>query len=265
MRQTDTALRIYEVAERLIDTGRTVDSRNGPARELIAQSYTFVDPDPGFVIAGRGMSEKIRAIEMLTICGQTDISHRMPVTFERFTDDGLLRGAYGQRLYGQLTRVVEELTLDPLSRRAVATIYSGHRDLGDPSHDIPCTLSLQFLIRDETLWLVVSMRSSDAYLGLPYDVAQFTAVGHAVATAVRVPFAGLTINCGSSHIYEKDISAFAQLDRPSWRPHRWRELFPNGASLGDIATLCRRALDGETVGSTRFLYAVSRQFKKGNA
>ena len=154
---------------------------------------------------------------------------------------------------------------DPSSRRAVATIYSGHRDLGDESRDIPCTLSLQFIIRAETLWLVVSMRSSDAYLGLPYDVAQFTTVGHAVATAVSVPFAGLTINCGSSHIYESDIEAFQLLSRPSPMPFRWDALFPPGWSLGHIATACRRALDGETQSATSFLYAASRQFRKGNA
>jgi hypothetical protein len=262
--ENNTANQLVTIAKRLLDAP-LVPSRNGAAYEFIAQSYTFIEPDPGFVILGRGMSERIRVVEMLTLCGQWDVSHRMPEQFNRFKDDALLRGAYGQRLYGQLTKIADELYQDPGSRRAVVTIYDGHRDLLDHSHDIPCTLSIQFLIRSDTLWAVANMRSSDAFLGLPYDVAQFTALGHAVATAMDVPFAGLTINCGSSHLYEKDAETVRALTTPGTMPTRWPRLWPAGSTIGDIMELSRRVLECKySSWTTPFLQEAHNIITKGN-
>ena len=45
------------------------------------------------------------------------------------------------------------------------------------SKDIPCTLSLQFFLREasDQLWLhtIATMRSNDAWLGVPYDTFNF--------------------------------------------------------------------------------------------
>lgn len=247
-----TARDVMTVAKRLLNAP-VVQSRNGYAHEYLAQSYTFMDPDPGFTIPGRGLSDTIRVIEMLTLCGQWDISHRMPEQFNRYKNDSLLRGAYGQRLYGQLTDVHDELLIDKQSRRAVVTIYDGHRDLADRSNDVPCTLSLQFLIRDNKLWTVANMRSSDAFLGLPYDVAQFTAVSKMLGASLNLDVAALTINCGSSHLYVKDELTVEELDVPDPMETRWTELFEPEQSIGEYMEQCRRLLEGDAwVWDTQF-------------
>jgi thymidylate synthase len=104
------------------------------------------------------------------------------------TDDGTTaNSAYGARLFRPHDRIapishphwvqweylVEELVKDNDSRRAVLHIRSPHDSI--LAHkDVPCTLTLQFFIRDDKLHQVASMRSTDIILGLAYDVPAFT-------------------------------------------------------------------------------------------
>jgi thymidylate synthase len=102
-----------------------------------------------------------------------------------------------------------------------------------PGRDIPCTLSLQFLVRAGEIHAVVSMRSSDAWLGWPFDVFSFSMVTCWVALLIReriehydhgrliarqnwpdaerqklseLKLGALTLNAGSQHLYERDFA-----------------------------------------------------------
>ena len=56
------------------------------------------------------------------------------------------------------------------------------KDLLNFQHkDIPCTVSLQFLIRENKLHLFVNMRSNDVFLGLPHDIFCFTMIQEIIA------------------------------------------------------------------------------------
>ena len=89
-----------------------------------------------------------------------------------FSDDGLTwRGAYGPRLGGeldQLAGVLEVLKADPLSRRAVMTLWDPEEDLARDSKDIPCTNWLHLQREGEEagrLSLSVTVRSNDLIWG----------------------------------------------------------------------------------------------------
>ena len=122
----------------------------------------------------------------------------------KFSDDGLiLSGAYGPRLHHQWEYVVNKLKEDPNTRQAVASIWT---PVPHPSKDIPCTLTMQFLIRDEKLHCIVNMRSSDIWLGLPYDVFTFSMLTNFVGISFsHLELGSLTMNLGSSHLYERDL------------------------------------------------------------
>ncbi len=78
--------------------------------------------------------------------------------YARFSDDGrTLHGAYGPRIRAKLAKVITLLRDDADSQRAVIPIY-GPQDVGLASKDIPCTSSLQFLIRNGCLDMFVHMR-----------------------------------------------------------------------------------------------------------
>jgi thymidylate synthase len=129
-----------------------------------------------------------------------------------FSDDGLtLSGAYGPPIVSQLKYICETLRDDPDSRQAVLTIWERNPR---ESRDIPCTVAMQFLIRNGLLNTIVSMRSSDTWLGLPYDIFTFTCVSAFIAIELRerygmtpVLLGGLQINAGSQHLYDTNHEA----------------------------------------------------------
>jgi thymidylate synthase len=126
--------------------------------------------------------------------------------YENFSDDGIfLRGAYGPKIVDQLGYIVDTLELDPDTRQAFLNIW---RERPGSSKDVSCTTGMQFFIRDNTLEMVVNMRSQDIILGFTYDVFTFSMVGKAVQLllkerGIQVGLGNLQVNVGSLHIYER--------------------------------------------------------------
>jgi len=123
-----------------------------------------------------------------------------------YSDNGrTLAGAYGPHVVRQLQYVKRALLNDRSTRQAVLTIW---QERPEPSKDIPCTLSMQFMIRQNELHCVTSMRSSDAYLGLPYDLFVFSCIAARVRDMLGIKglkLGELTVFAGSSHIYKRDF------------------------------------------------------------
>jgi len=133
----------------------------------------------------------------------------------KYSDDGLtFFGAYGPKVIGQINYIIETLAQDPSSRRAVLNIWRENPPVGK---DTPCTLSAQFLIRNNTLDTVVTMRSSDVWLGLPYDIFTFSMIAGFVFLKLRS--AGLKLSglgsitnfAGSRHLYQQDVDKIKEL------------------------------------------------------
>jgi len=108
------------------------------------------------------------------------ITHYLP-RMKDYSDDGkTLNSAYGYRIFGnhpdfpnQWRNVQYALLADQDTRQAVITVYKPE-DLMKSSKDVPCTLNLHFLIRENKLYLFTQMRSNDAYMGLVYDMFAFS-------------------------------------------------------------------------------------------
>ncbi|EST51575.1 thymidylate synthase [Brevibacillus panacihumi W25] len=132
-------------------------------------------------------------------------------SYGKYSDDGeTLYGAYGPRFIGELPKVISLLKRDPDTRRALIPIYS-HRDVAVNSKDIPCTCGIQFLIRDQQLHAMVHMRSNDVYLGLPYDVFNFSMMQEYVASMLGVSIGTYTHLVNSLHVYDKHIQIVAEI------------------------------------------------------
>ena len=164
----------------------------------------------------RRLGYKFMAAEAAWILsGKNDVASIKPFSKEisKFSDDGeTFFGAYGPKVYEQLTYVISILSQDRDSRQAVINIW---RESPPVSKDIPCTLSLQFLIRNHALHCVASMRSSDLWLGHPYDIFNFSAISNAVRIELGKIFhernemplvlGDLYLTAGSKHIYERNF------------------------------------------------------------
>jgi len=119
-----------------------------------------------------------------------------------FSDDGVIfNGAYGPRLKPQWSYIFESLR-KPFSRQAVATIFT---PCPKDSKDIPCSLTVQWLVRGNYLNCTVTMRSSDVWLGLPYDFFNFSQLTNIVAYETHKKVGAVIFNLGSSHLYESNL------------------------------------------------------------
>lgn len=140
--------------------------------------------------------------------------------------DGRLNSNYGFYLFkqGQLDYVVNTLTRDPESRRAMAIILGAHH-LYPENRDVPCTSTLGFRIRDGALNLTVHMRSQDAIFGLGNDVPFFSLVQELTLNLLpkKYSMGNLTVFVDSLHVYERhfDMLKTIVLNKESTTPLDW--------------------------------------------
>lgn len=122
-----------------------------------------------------------------------------------FSDDNeKFFGAYGPRIRRDLLACEELLRRDHATRQAVMLTWRPEA-LWMPTKDVPCTLTWQFFIRKERLELHVSMRSNDVWLGLPYDLYNFTQIQRQLAARLDVGVGPYYHHVGSLHLYEQNI------------------------------------------------------------
>lgn len=128
--------------------------------------------------------------------------------YKEESDDGIsVRSGYGQRLFchngvDQINNVITLLKTKPTSRRAVIQLFDAS-DLSGNYNSIPCTCTLQFILRDNKLNMLVNMRSNDAFFGLPHDVFVFTMLQEIIARSAGVEIGTYKHCAGSLHLYEK--------------------------------------------------------------
>ena len=103
----------------------------------------------------------------------------------------------------QFQTCFEKLKKDPDTRQAVCVIHNPVYDWG-PTKDLPCTLTFQFLLRENKLDMIVSMRSQDAWWGFIYDTGEFQWFQEIMAGWLGVELGRFILLDGSLHLYEKD-------------------------------------------------------------
>lgn len=186
--------------------------------ESMAYQSVVMMSDPVILNEKRKLGYKFMAAEAAWILsGDNRVDTIKPYSkdISKFSDDGItFFGAYGPKVFAQIPYVVSTLHNDLNSRQAVINIW---RETPPPTKDVPCTLSLQFLVRENVLHCVASMRSSDLWLGHPYDIVNFSAVAFAVLLQLRnmqgdnIQLGYLFLTAGSKHIYERNYDGVREI------------------------------------------------------
>lgn len=205
----------------IMDHGDVCRPRGHEIREAIAYQFALRDPRARTTASrARAANYGFAAGELAWyLRGARDVASlqyynkRTP----QFSDDGeTLAGAYGPRLFGRDTSslrsqwemAADELVRDPDSRRALVAIYTPDdaARAAKGTKDVPCTLSIQFLLRRGKLHAVTTMRSCDVIWGLTNDVFSFTSMQEMMALELRergleVDLGGYVHQAGSLHVY----------------------------------------------------------------
>lgn len=137
--------------------------------------------------------------------------------------DGLLRQE--PREVDQVAAMLRDLLTDPWSRRMIVEGWNP-QVLPDPAYKPreqaalgrmalpPCHKSFQAIMRnkeDPVLDLVVYIRSSDTFLGLPFNIAQYTFLTHALAKYVGAKVGHLVVHLGDVHLYLNHVDQARKL------------------------------------------------------
>ena len=139
--------------------------------------------------------------------------------WEKLSEDGWSNVSnYGKFLlydrnvhnYTQFEYVLSCLLKNPESKKAVMVLYN--KDHAYKSKDNPCTMYLQFFIRDNELNMFVKMRSSDIWFGMPYDVPFFVSIQYLIYSYLErfgkykdLKIGRYNHQSGSLHLYERNL------------------------------------------------------------
>lgn len=234
------------LVELVHDSGVKRAPRGEATRDLGLTVIEVENPRRAFPLGtGRGLSRRVAAAEAVQLVGGFSDPDLLPPSFDPYREaDGRFWGAYGDRIGYQLLDVVAKLKRDPATRQAVIQLWKPELDNVPFKHDYPCTLSIGFSVDDAGhLAVDVVMRSSDVWLGIPYDFFQFTTLQLTVATLIGRDVGAYRHTTLSLHLYERDIDKIKTLHK---RPEVVEDdSFPGGlARNGDSALLakqrCRR-------------------------
>lgn len=203
--------------------------RGQSIKEILGASFTIDNPRDRipYVVARKfGMSYMIaELVWYLSGNNRTDWISKYSAFWKNISDDGVTaNSAYGARLFKrhssiaqgrftQLEYVIDELKNDPDSRRAIMHLRVPDDSI-DAKLDVPCTLALQYFIRDGELHQIVNMRSSDLVFGIAYDIPAFTMFQEMIANELNVGLGSYTHVSNSLHIYETHFDMVNKILEP---------------------------------------------------
>lgn len=242
---------LHEVFERLLRNGRIVPETTkgkklGKTREASGVVIELTNP------RARMSRTEARHYVLFSCLGKllwylagSDSYDFIKYYIEEYPNEGReahLRDAYGPRLRPakghQLRWIIEILQEKPSSRRAVIPLY-GEQDTYTELSEVPCTCTLQFLLRGSRLELLVHMRSNDAYVGLPNDVFAFTMIQELVARSLGVEVGRYKHLVGSLHLYEVNWKGAARFLAEGWQTKHTMPFMPLGDQFESLAKVLK--------------------------
>lgn len=164
---------------------------------------------------GRHLNPAIGAAEALQLIGgfsDAGLMTKISANFKQFLNGDEFHGAYGARIKHQMIDVAWKLHKEPATRQAVVTLWDPVLDNLEDMADYPCTVMLQFQVEEGKLCMNVVMRSNDAWLGLPYDMFQFTQLQLTLARCLGLAYGWYRHTALSLHLYEDDLPKIHEIE-----------------------------------------------------
>ena len=213
------------VIEQVLRIGEDIHPTKGPAKELSGVLLEITNPLARISrTATKGKPFSCLG-ELFWYLAKTNdlafISYYIPA-YKAYADGQEIFGGYGPRLFNwegidQFANVASLLNKKPDSRQAVIQLFDAH-DIVAIHKDIPCTCTLQFMVRQNQLHMFTHMRSNDAFIGLPHDIFCFTMLQEIMARTLSVDLGRYKHMVGSLHLYNESMNNAQQFLDEGWQP-----------------------------------------------
>jgi thymidylate synthase len=213
-----------ESIEAVLDSGTVIAPSKGACRELHPVALTLTNPLARLSRTesrGRLFSALGETCWYLSRASDPDFIGWYLGYYRTSDPQATAWGGYGARLFGadgfdQVRYVIDRLRSSPDSRQAVIQIFD-HDDVATPRGDVPCTCTLQYLLRSGELHSIAYLRSNDVHRGLPHDLFAFTMLQELIARSVGVEVGTHTHLVGSFHLYDVDAPAARDFLAEGWQ------------------------------------------------
>lgn len=143
------------------------------------------------------------------------------------------RGFEGkEKIVDQLQQVIDDIKNEPDSRRLIVNAWNP--PLVDQMSLPPCHMMFQFYVADGALSLQMYQRSADAFLGIPFNIASYSALLMMVAQITGLKVKDFILTVGDGHIYNDHFEAVDTLLTREERPLPSLHLNPTIQSIDDF-------------------------------
>ena len=240
-----------DLIQYILQTGKDRDTRSGAVLSIFGHTLEF-DLQRGFPLlttkrmAFRSICSELRWF----LRGSTDVKelheHNNHIwdgnTRDRGFDAGPIYGFqwrhfgaeytdchadYSGKGVDQIQHVIDLIKTNPTSRRI---FLSGWNPAMQSQMALPpCHVSYQFYVDDNLLHCHMYQRSSDVFLGLPFNIASTALLTHLIAHETDLGVGRVRISIGDAHLYKDHVDqAVLQLSRtphafPSLNIHREKD------------------------------------------
>jgi thymidylate synthase len=211
---------MHDVIEEILSRGEQIyPTKGGPNGALEIAGVLLEISNPRARLSrtetrGRIFSALGELLWYLSGSNEVDFIAYYVEKYAELAEDGKIFGGYGPRLLSwrgveswkgvdQISNITRILKTKKDSRKSVIQLFDS-TDLAAKHKDVPCTCTLQFMLRNGKLHLFTNMRSNDVYLGLPHDVFCFTMLQEIIANSVGADVGLYKHAVGSMHLYVKD-------------------------------------------------------------
>ena len=211
-----TNIAYKKLANDLLEKGHIMETKNvrGNTKELCNYMFTIDDLDCEYISLKTGKTNlTYLAAELLwywSARNDVEFIGKFAKLWKALSDDGITNNsAYGYILqkkhgFNQIEKVIELLKYDPYSRRAVININVPNEKVIE-TKDEPCTVCLDYQIRNGKLHCTCVMRSNDMNFGLRNDLGFFISLQKYIAKRLNVPVGTYTHFAMSIHFYDRDF------------------------------------------------------------
>jgi thymidylate synthase len=217
-----------DLLSHIIETGADKGDRTGTGTRSVFGYQMRFDLGEGFpMLTTKKLHLKSIVHELLWfLSGDTNIrylkEHGVSIWDEWADETGELGPVYGHqwrswpapdgRSIDQISRVVEQIRVNPDSRRHIVSAWNVAEvdNMALP----PCHSLFQFYVADDRLSCQLYQRSADVFLGVPFNIASYALLTMMVAQVCDLAAGDFVHTFGDAHLYSNHFDqAREQLGR----------------------------------------------------